>query len=74
MIMLLTALSDLLCLHFQDRSSSQNSRCWRLHNLILICEVKKVKKVKCSRYMPGVAQRVGRGIALLFYDRGARRG
>ena len=31
-------------------------------------------KVKCSRYMPGVPQRVGRGIALLFHDRGNRRG
>jgi len=27
-----------------------------------------------SRYMPGVAQRVGRGVALLFHDRGTRRG
>jgi hypothetical protein len=34
---------------------------------------KKVK-VKLSRYRPGVAQRVGRGIALLFHDRGTRRG
>ena len=32
------------------------------------------KKVKCSRYRPGVAQRVGKGIALLFHDRGIRRG
>ena len=31
-------------------------------------------KVKSSRYRPGVAQRVGRGIALLFHDRGTRRG
>jgi len=31
-------------------------------------------KVKCSRYRSGVSQRVGRGIALLFHDRGARRG
>ena len=31
-------------------------------------------KVKFSRYRPGVAQRVGRGIALLFLDRGTRRG
>ena len=31
-------------------------------------------KVKCSRYRPCVAQRVGRGIALLFHDRGTRRG
>jgi hypothetical protein len=30
-------------------------------------------KVKFSRYRPGVAQRVGRGIALLFHDRGTRR-
>jgi len=32
------------------------------------------KKVKWSRYRLGVAQRVGRGIALLFHDRGTRRG
>ena len=33
-----------------------------------------MKKVKCSRYRPGVARRVGGGIALLFRDRGTRRG
>ena len=33
-----------------------------------------VKKVKFSRYRPGVAKRVARGIALLFHDRGTRRG
>ena len=33
-----------------------------------------VKKVKFSRYRPGVAQRVGKGIALLFHDRGTRSG
>ena len=32
-----------------------------------------IKKVKWSRYRPGVAQRVGRGIVLLFHDRGSRR-
>jgi len=32
-----------------------------------------ITKVKCSRYRPGVAQTVGRGIALLFLDRGNRR-
>jgi len=32
-----------------------------------------VCKVKCSRYRPCVAQRVGRCIALLFHDRGIRR-
>ena len=30
-------------------------------------------KVKYSRYRPDVSQRVGRGIALLFHDRGTRR-
>ena len=32
------------------------------------------EKVKWSRYRPGVAQRVGKCIALLFHDRGSRRG
>jgi hypothetical protein len=32
-----------------------------------------IKKVKWSRYRPGVAQRVGRVIALLFHYRGTRR-
>ena len=36
------------------------------------CHIKL--KVKWSRYRPGVVQRVGRGIALLFHDRGTRRG
>ena len=31
-------------------------------------------KVKISRHRPGVAQKVGRVIALLFHDRGTRRG
>ena len=31
-------------------------------------------KVKWSSYRPGVAQRLGRGIALLFHDRGTRSG
>ena len=33
-----------------------------------------IKKVKWSRYRPGEVQRVGRVIALLFHDRGTRRG
>ena len=37
------------------------------------CAVVKVK-VMWSRYRPGVAQRVSRGIALLFHDRSTRRG
>jgi len=35
--------------------------------------IKERVKVKISRYRPGVARRVGRGIALLFHDRGTRR-
>jgi len=41
---------------------------WDRHNILL-----KVK-VKWSSYRPSVAQRVGRGIAVLFHDRGTRRG
>jgi len=37
-----------------------------------VCRVKV--KVKFSHFRPGVAQRVGRGIALLFHDRSTRRG
>jgi len=37
------------------------------------CIYNKVK-VKWFRYRPGVAQSIGRGIALLFHDRGTRRG
>jgi len=40
---------------------------------IVLC-LKLYPKVKCSRYRSGVAQRVGRVIALLFHDRGTRRG
>jgi len=36
--------------------------------------VTEMSKEKWSRYRPGVAQRVGRGIALLFHERGTRRG
>ena len=43
---------------------------WFIYILSWSCKV----KVKWSRYRPGVAQRVGRGIALLFHDRGTRRG
>ena len=39
-----------------------------------LINIKKEKKLKKYRYTPGVAQRVGRGIALLFHDRGTRRG
>jgi len=41
-----------------------------LYLLLLHCN----SEVKFSRCRPGVAQRVGRGIALLFHDHGTRRG
>ena len=37
------------------------------------CLRDKKVKAQCSRYRPGVAQSVGRGIALLFHDCGTRR-
>ena len=39
-----------------------------------MCIHSYIKKVKWSRYMPGLAQTVGRGIALLFNDSGTRSG
>jgi len=42
-------------------------------NAVFTSTNKKVK-VKLSRYRPGVAQRMGRDIALLSHDRGTRRG
>ena len=42
-------------------------------SIIIRIYIYKVK-VKWSRYRPGVAQRVGKGVALLFHDSGTRRG
>jgi hypothetical protein len=43
--------------------------------IVEFCVLTVVKvKVKLSRYRPDVAQRVGRGIALLFLVRGIGRG
>jgi len=44
-----------------------------LQNVNTINSTPPKEKVKWSRYRPGVAQRVGRGITLLFHDRGTRR-
>ena len=41
--------------------------------VFILFSSKKIK-VKWSRYRHSVVQRVGRGIALLFHDRGTRRG
>jgi len=54
---------------------SLTSSKWFSLTMTLLRDYLKVKvKVKCSRYRPGVAQRVGWGIALLFHDHGTRRG
>ena len=45
----------------------------RKFSLILL-RINMKLKLKFSRYRPGYAQRVGRGIALLFHDCGTRRG
>ena len=44
----------------------------KTNKIHISASIKKVN-VKWSRYRPGVAQRVGRGIALLFHDRSTRR-
>ena len=41
---------------------------------VYFCIYRKHLKVKFSRYKSGVAQRVGRDIAILFHDRGTRKG
>ena len=46
---------------------------WDLYNNNNNNNNNKCKNVKWSPYSPGVAQRLGRGIALLFHDRGTRR-
>jgi len=55
---------DILSIFFVGRG--QNSPACSLLN--------KIVKVKWSRYRPGVAQRVGKSLALFFHHRGIRRG
>jgi len=55
----------------RGQRESERGRCGYLQSYT---QWKPSKKVKWSRYRSGVAQRVGRGIALLFHDRGTRRG
>jgi len=45
-----------------------------VHKVVLTVACDFYIKLKWSRYRPGVAQRVGRVIVLLFHDRGTRRG
>ena len=55
--------TNFVCTHFSFQE--EMSEIWSVFTY---------SKVKWSRYRPGVAQRVGRGIALLFHDRSTRRG
>jgi len=57
-------------------SSNQNKSCCVMLNSFCLRAflLAELRCIKWSRYRPGVAQRVGRGIALLFHDRGTRRG
>ena len=56
-------------------SSASYSGCKCVNNVVHREFIRTVKvKVKWSRYRPGVAQRVGRGIALLFHGHGTRKG
>ena len=47
---------------------------WSWYSLFAILRKRLWMTQKCSRYRSGVAQRVGRVIALLFHDRGTRSG
>ena len=63
------SLGRIRVLHY---ASLQNNDFYMSNLVFFLLNVKV--KVKCTRYRPGVAQRVGRGIALLFHARGTRRG
>jgi hypothetical protein len=69
-------------LYYSNIKFHEKSFQWELHCSLRteghtwrkVCFVMQAVMVKWSRYRPGVAQKVGRGIALLFHDRGTRRG
>ena len=60
------------------RSNPQSTfrvrRCYMHRYIYIYTYIYIYIKVKWSRYRPIVVQRVGKGIALLFHDRGTRRG
>jgi len=63
------------CWSSSPRADTETAQAtYKIHNNHLNTIKKKRKKIKWCLYRPGVAQRVGRGIALLFHDRGTRRG
>jgi len=64
-----------LCRHIcKTRQSAFSLFIWTHTQWVMINPLKTMVKVNCSRHRPGVAQRVGIGIALLFHDRGTRMG
>ena len=54
-----------------DREASTMRWSWSIRSC---CAMDIYIKVKWCHYRPGVSQKVGRGIALLFHDHGIRRG
>jgi hypothetical protein len=54
--------------------ADRNYHCQNIQSESDLCYSLHKEKVKWSRYRPGVAQRVGRGLAVLFHDHGTRRG
>jgi len=61
------------CSGYSVKISEKVPRLIRVHWMLCPVSYSNIK-VKWSRYRPGEAQRVGRGITLLFHDRGTRRG
>ena len=59
---------------YRDFSWKQSKHNLTGHGMSHTSPVFTTAEVKWSCYRPGVAQRVGRGIALLFHDHGSRRG
>ena len=70
----LSASSRLSARNISARTGQIFMKFWYLTIFRKSVEKIQVKKVNWSRYRHGVAQRVGRGIALLFHDRSTRRG
>ena len=73
-LLLLCAEHKHIGLQIRVNSTKNKSTCSYTKFVDAIYIYVKVKKIKWSRYRPSVVQRAGRGIALLFHDRGTRKG
>jgi len=60
------------CLLLRLCDVGDNEWVWSIGGKILVGKTEVKVKVKWFRYRPGVAQRMGRSIALRFHDRGSR--